>query len=586
MKIDLCSLVKDDTEVKVLNEMLDTIQPYVDNVYITVTADYSPKIDKLAKKRGFNLSRFKWINDFSAARNFNFSQSKGADYILWCDSDDLWLNGHLIRDYAQKAKKSEMDVVFFTYWYGCTFNGYPTTKNIVSVDIQHPRERLIRPNSNVWEGRLHETPIPLENHKIKYTQVPYSQENPIVVVHTATDETALPKMDRNRELLELQLQEERHDGEADPRTLLYLIKIYVESDDKETLLKVIEYGKEYVEKSGWDEERGVAWGLMGNAYAKLDQINKTVDCYHEAIREWPHNPSSYLRLSQAYLNLGQARQAKHWLDLGMKLPIDEKSGNMINFKELKVLSAEIMVNLAYNHEKNVDKSVEAAKLLYQEVPTDNNKENLLFLMDLQDMNKACKNIDELCGYLQDIGEDKRITNVLDVLPDSITTQPFAIKLRQKNSKPRVWGKDEICYFANFGDKHFEQWDSSSLNSGIGGSETAVIRLSEEWAKKGYKVTVYGDPITKGMQNGVNYLPWYYFNPDDEFNIFIQWRSWQLAGQIKARKFFVDLHDLFNGDSIDPKYLKHIDKLFVKSKFHRTNGKNIPDDKFVIVSNGL
>lgn len=586
IKLALCVIVKDDSESQKLNEMLDTIQPYIDNVYLTVTSDYSPEIDKISKDRNVNLSRFKWINDFSAARNFNFSQIKDEDFIVWCDSDDLWIGADKLKYYAKRAGDSGMDVVFFTYWYGCEFDGYPTTKNIKNIDIQHPRERIIRPRTNVWKGRLHETPVPIENHEIKYTQVAYNEENPIVVVHTATEDVLEVKMNRNRTLLEMQLNEEREKGNADPRTILYLMKIYAESDEIETLNKVITLGQEYVEKSGWDEERSVAWSLMGNSYTKLTKFDKTIDCFHEAIREWPHNPSYYLRLSQAYLAQGQDRQARHWLELGMKIEITTKSGNMVNFKEMKVLSAEIMVNLAYNYEKNVDKAVEAAKLLYKEVPTDNNNENLMFLMDLQDMNKACKNIDELCSYLEDIGEDKRITNILDVLPDSITTQPFAIKLRQKNSQPRVWGKDEICYFANFGAKHFEQWDSSSLNSGIGGSETAVIRLSEEWAKKGYKVTVYGDPITKGIQNGVNYLPYYYFNPKDKFNIFIQWRNWQLAGKIKTRKFYVDLHDLMNQSSFSEEQIKNIDKIMVKSKFHRNLLDKTPDSKISVISNGV
>lgn len=161
-----------------------------------------------------------------------------------------------------------------------------------------------------------------------------------------------------------------------------------------------------------------------------------------------------------------------------------------------------------------------------------------------------------------------------------------LKIRREVAPPRKWKDNEICYFANFGGKHFEPWDGTSLDKGIGGSETAVIRLADAWTKKGYKVTIYGDPMRKGDHNGVAYLPWYYFNYKDSFNIFIQWRSWALASQVKARKFYVDLHDVFSGIDVSSEDLEHIDSFMVKSKYHRSLAPNIPDEKFIVISNPL
>lgn len=169
---------------------------------------------------------------------------------------------------------------------------------------------------------------------------------------------------------------------------------------------------------------------------------------------------------------------------------------------------------------------------------------------------------------------------------SIQCQPFAIKMLQRTSKPRKWGEKEICYFANFGGKHFYTWDGNSINKGLGGSETAVIRLSEEWVKKGYKVTVFCDPEKPIVVNDVTYLPYYYFNRNDEFNIFIQWRGNALASKIKAKKFIIDLHDIFNGGDYTPEIMKHVDKVMVKSRYHRSNAPNIQDKQIVICSNGI
>lgn len=587
IKIPLCCIVKDDTEAKQLEAMLDTIQPYVDDVYLTVTNENTPGIDSLAKRRGIHLSRFRWIDDFSAARNFNFSQApQDADYILWCDADDLWIGGDMVKEVARITKEAGFDVVFFTYWYACTFNGQPSLDSVASVDIQHLRERLIRPGTNTWKGRLHETPVPVDGAKMRYTSYAYSKEQPVCVVHTATDDILPAKMERNKRILEAQLEEERSKGEADPRTLLYLAKIYAENGTKEEMAKVLVMGEEYLAKSGWDEERGVCWEQMGICHAKLGNEREAARAFHNAIQEWPHQPLFYLRLAQSYYNLKLYRQSQHWLEVGMRVEIDDKSGNLVNYKAMKLMASELLLNLEYNVRKNVDKAVEAAKLVYRENPTENNLQNLNFLQDLKDLNQACLHADKLAEYLDSIGQKDRIIPLLDQLPQAITSQPFAVRLRHWHANPRKWGDNEICYFANFGQKHFEQWDPTSLNKGIGGSETAVIRLAQEWTRLGYKVTVYGDPIKSGDYDGVTYLPWYHFNPKDRFNIFIQWRNWRLAGEVKARKFYVDLHDVWNGVDVGQEQLKHIDAFMVKSKFHRDLAPNIPDYKFKIISNGI
>jgi hypothetical protein len=87
-------------------------------------------------------------------------------------------------------------------------------------------------------------------------------------------------------------------------------------------------------------------------------------------------------------------------------------------------------------------------------------------------------------------------------------------------------------------------------------------------------------------DGVNYLPWYEFNRKDSFNIFIQWRNWAYAGKVKCRKFYVDLHDIYNSVDFRQSELDFIDKIFVKSKYHRNLAPTIPDNKFIIVSNGI
>ena len=588
MKISLNLIVKDDSEIDILRNCLNSVVKYVDYVCLTATGKKVSKIQKLCRKKKYHYSYFKWIGDFSAARNFNFKQApKDTNFIMWLDADDIFIGGEQLREVATMAKERGKDIVFFTYWYGCTFSGKPIPKNMVSVDMQHLRERLIRPGTITWKGRLHETPVPVEGQKninTNYSYAPRDGRN-IAVMHTEDGSRLDEKQNRNKELLEKQLKEElkRKQG-ADPRTLLYLIKIYADQDIRENWLKSIDMGKEYIQKSGWDEERGVCWEQLGICWARLGDHVKAVDCLHNALREWAHQPLFYIRLATGYYNLKRYLEAKHWLDVGMGIEINDFSGNMINFKAMKVMAMDLRVRLAYNVAKDPDEAVKAAEMLLKVDPTKQHKDNLLFLYDVKDFNDNCRRLDEFLKYLNDIGAEKSITKIIEQLPDSLSQQPFVINHIKRQMKPRKWGKKEICYFANFGNKHFEKWDENSLKTGIGGSETAVIRLSEEWAKLGYKTTVYGDPEKKHEANGVTWLPWYYFNPKDRFNIFIQWRNPYLAGQVKCKKFFVDLHDIFAGIDYNPELLKHIDGVNVKSEYHKSLAPNIKNVN--VISNGI
>jgi glycosyltransferase involved in cell wall biosynthesis len=585
MKIAACIIVKDDSEYLDLVRCLDSVSAYVNDVYITVNGKKYDKIKRLESNK-VHLSYLAWNEDFSEQRNFNFSQAKGYDYIFWLDSDDVLINGGQLYAIAERAKKENYDTVFLTYWYSCTFNGEPSIETLKEVEMEHMRERLIKPDTQYWKGMLHETPVPYEGKKLKYVQVPYSKEQPIAIMHTADLSQAKDNMKRNKRILEKQLEIEKSEGKVDPRTQLYLLKIYAEDDDESMYDKVFELGELYLLKSGWNEERATCLEHMSIVTSKRGQFHQSIGYLHDAIKEYPLQPLLYIRLAQSYFNVGAYRQARHWLEVASTLDLDNRTGTLKNIKAMKMMFAEVLLKLNYQVDKDIEKSLQSATLLYNEYPIEEYKQQVFHLQDLKDLNDACKNIHSVCKYLKSIGEESRILPLINELPPAINEQKIFIQMRKDLTPPRIWEKDEICYFANFMQPHFEKWDSSSLNSGIGGSETAVIELSRQFAKKGYRVTVYGDPIKKGLQDGVMYLPYYYFNQKDSFNIFIQWRNWQLATSVKVKKFYVDLHDVYSDADIEDAIINHVDKFIVRSDYHKGLATKIPENKFLTISNGI
>jgi len=588
MKIAFAVIVKGDEELDQLKTLMDSTEGVFDGVFITTNGKEFTKTKKYCEKQGYKHSHLHWNDNFAEQRNFNFAQvPETYDYICWADSDDVIVNPKILKKVARIAKHKGFDAVMFDYWYGNKFKGKPSLETFQEVEVTQQRERLLKPGSIVWKKRLHESPVPTDGQRFKHSNVPYSKEYPIAWMHLGADrdlpqELMDKRMARNRKLLELDLRDEREDGSVDPRTILYLMKIYAEDKDPNLLNECIKLGEEYMTKSGWDYERAVCCRLMGICYGKLGQHNEARKLLHQAISEYPFDPLLYLHLSRVYFNLKNYSAMKHWLEVGLTLK-DERKQPMENLLELKILSYQLALQYYfYGDKKNTKKAWQAAKMLAKIEPIRENVENEARLFDLKELDAASGAAHQLMLYLKDIGKGRKIPDLVQALPYEMKSLPFAQHFYTKYKEPKVWKDNEICYFANFGQEHFEKWSPMSLKTGLGGSETAVVKLSEELTKLGWKVTVYGDPGQfEGNHNGVLYLPWFKFNQRDKFNIFIQWRHNSLAGRISAKKFMVDLHDIFVEGSYKDKPIDHV---MVKSEFHRNMAAHVRNVE--VISNGI
>jgi tetratricopeptide (TPR) repeat protein len=592
MKLAFCVIVEGDEKLEQLKRLMASVTGLFNSYHITANHKHI-KTEKWCKEKGYDFSYLKWSDDFSAQRNFNFARvPKDTDYICWADSDDVVIHADLIPEIAENAKKNEIDAVFFHYIYGAEFDGEPSPETFVKEELGQTRERLLKRGSIVWKKRLHESPVPIDGEKFVHSSIKYDEKYPIAWLHLGADrdqpqDAIVKRTARNRKMLEMDLADERKEGEADPRTLLYLMKLYAEeSDNQELLLKCLDMGKEYIEKSGWDEERAVCYKLMATCMGHLGRHEDARDLLMNAIKEFPYDPLLYLHLARAYRNLENWGAMKHWMKIGMDLNLSEARAQMDNILELKVLGAELMLEFYLHGDKNIRKAWEASRLLNKVNPTDNNKQNEEYLFNRKELDLATEHAHKLLAYYKDIGKEDLIAPTIETFIEEIRELPFMIKLYNHYKEPKVWEEKEICYYATFGHDHFERWGPSSLKAGIGGSETAVIRLSQEWAKLGYKVTVYADPGKEmGEHDEVTWLPYYKFNPRDKFNIFIQWRDNSLAGKVSAKKFLVDLHDVYFPQAFLEK-MDSIDTIMVKSVYQRDLGEGIPKEKYHIISNGI
>lgn len=149
---------------------------------------------------------------------------------------------------------------------------------------------------------------------------------------------------------------------------------------------------------------------------------------------------------------------------------------------------------------------------------------------------------------------------------------------------RKWSDKSIVYYCH---KTLEKWSPASLEKGIGGSETAVIKLCKYWAKYGYEVTVFCNCDSPGVYDGVTYKQFNQFNVMDEYNILIIWRSLKLflTNDIYARKRIIDLHDIVEKDEVAESLCDMVDSFCVKSKYQGTMLTNVPTEKITVIPNG-
>jgi glycosyltransferase involved in cell wall biosynthesis len=172
-------------------------------------------------------------------------------------------------------------------------------------------------------------------------------------------------------------------------------------------------------------------------------------------------------------------------------------------------------------------------------------------------------------------------------------------------QPERWPKRSIAIYVGHGP--LGTWGPNNLNNGgLGGSEEAVIRLSEELRKLGWQVTIFGTPGNQaGKWQGTkpyvfaadwsvdnSYVEWKHYweiNNKDTFDVLISWRQPNLFDfNWKARKKYLWLHDVMEAEELTKERIKNVTKVIYVSKYHseRPENAHIPATKKLASGNGI
>lgn len=579
-KIATAIIIKDDSELEGLKRVVSSIGKNVETCFITGTKQPQREIKKYCKQMGFHWSWYKWDKNFSNARNFNFNQiPKEYDWIFWCDCDDQVEGADKFQDAIQIADANNIKAVFARYLYQCEFNKDGSVKEIL---LEHLRERLIK-NEGLfeWVAPIHETLI----EKVPTDKTDYQG---FWVVHLAQGKDMEASMYRNIEILEQNVL----DNPNDPRPIYYLAKAYFDTRepmilyerlDKELDSYTVELFKDYIRKSGWAEERSQCWEYIAMIHRERGELKLAITALLEALSEECKFPSIYIQMALCYVYMKEWDRALHWLKLAGSLEMP-KTTLVINPKDYKMMFLEVLYHV-YLNTNQIEKCEKVMVALLNLMPTENNAARLEEVSTWKRKNDAAHWVVKLAYYLREHKEFDRLNHLIDAMPDDIASAPAMINLRNEFVVPKVWGENEITIFCGPG---WQPWSPKSTSKGIGGSEEAVIYLSKELTKLGWKVTVYADPQQDaGNYDGVEFLPHYYINWRDEFNIFVSWRHIDIFDvDIRAKKTYLWNHDIQNSLTYTPGRVSGFTKAFFLSQWHRDNVPDLPEDKVMITANGV
>lgn len=150
--IGLCMIVKNEAEN--IRRVLESVVEHVDVVYLTDTGSTDDTI-KIAKevckrfKTPLEVSHFDWVDDFAAARNYNFDQAK-TDWVLWLDADDTLDGADSLQSAVDSARAQKITGLSFTYRYHVDKHDIDKAK--------HPKLRLVVRDIYEWSDKapIHE----------------------------------------------------------------------------------------------------------------------------------------------------------------------------------------------------------------------------------------------------------------------------------------------------------------------------------------------------------------------------------------------------------------------------------------------
>jgi glycosyltransferase involved in cell wall biosynthesis len=345
-------IVKNEQDT--LERCLESVTGIVDEIVIVDTGS-SDDTKEIAKKYTKNVIDFKWIDDFSAARNFSFSNAT-KDYILWLDADDV-----LLPEDSKKLLrlKQSMDPTWdgVSMEYHCDFDAHG------NVTLSVRRIRLVKRSKNFkWYGAVHED-LTVTGSNI--------YDSDIVVTHRKIHSNS----DRNLKIYESRLLQGK---EFTPQDIFHYAR---ELHQHHLYEKAVQFYLQFMNLENVETEN------------KIFVCSKLADCYYHLgdrvkEREYVFKSFEYdvprsefcCRLAYQFLEKNEYTQAIFWYKLALETPLSKNSWAIINHASRTWLP-HLQLSLCYYQLGEYELSLQHNKIVLAYRPNDEQVLNNIQLLE-------------------------------------------------------------------------------------------------------------------------------------------------------------------------------------------------------------
>lgn len=299
IEISLCLIVKN--EEAVLKRCLDSAKDFVDEIIVVDTGS-TDKTKEIASMFTDKVFDFKWINDFSAARNFAFSKAT-KDYQMWLDADDVVPEKSIqLINQLKSNLSSSVDIVTMNYLYAFDKNDNPI--------LSFKRERLLKRSKNYqWIDPVHEC-IPLVGN-VYNTEIEIWHRKSKLEVQSTRNIDIFNNLESSGKLLS-------------PRQMYYFAR---ELRDHKDVERSMFYYEKFLETGlGWSEDIINSCFELAIAYKITGQKEKILPILFKSFEYDIPRPEICCEIGYYFKYLKKYKEAFKWFDLATCLPKSENIG--------------------------------------------------------------------------------------------------------------------------------------------------------------------------------------------------------------------------------------------------------------------
>lgn len=529
------------------------------------------------------------VLDFAGPRQFAMEQAVN-DIQFWIDSDDVLTEPQpfrlrsVIENYMAEDAKKKVDGIFLDYRYWRD----PGDGAVTSI---LKRERVIRRSKYRWVGRCHETAIsenavPAYFHDIG-SAIEHIRDVPDGKVVSAADI-------RNYIIIRNEIEEDRAAGRrADPRSIFYLGNA---ARGVRHPAEAIELYREFLPLSGSVEDRYAATYYIATIFLdeKIHRPQDALEWSWKCLEYKPDDPRGYFTLQRAYHQMHLYDVANHWYEVGRKFSEPVHTLHNYDPRHIHVLPHQVRALTAIKQRnkedllKAMDNLVAASPNHPETKSISDFAANWLAGYELIDSVRRVVANTHTTGQAQ-IEAGRRVTSAMPNLPDELEDMFLA------HVEPKIEVVDGRIPLDIQCGKAPEAWGPRSGDSGIGGSEKAVIQMAPRLQARGFQVNVYANVPREqrgvDKQTGVNWQHFGAFDFNQPRETCIYWRApAMLENQIGYTKRILWCHDVQNPANWTDTRCLLADQVWVLSEYHKsTLGAEVIaklGDKIKVTRNGI